>query len=83
MTKRSQKKPDPFAAAVALFGTQTALANAIGISQQCLNRAIRSGRVSPRVAMDIHRLTDGRVTADQLRPDLWRHPSHVPIDWAA
>jgi DNA-binding transcriptional regulator YdaS (Cro superfamily) len=66
------------AKAVDLFGSEKALAEAVGIAQQNMNRAIKRGRVSPTVAIGIHHATNGLVTADELRPDLWTRPDHVP-----
>jgi DNA-binding transcriptional regulator YdaS (Cro superfamily) len=66
--------------AVKLFGSENKLAEAVGISQQNLNRAVRRGRVSPQLAMAIQRVTHGLVTANELRPDLWRKARDVPIE---
>ena len=67
--------------AIALLGSQSALARAAGVAQQVLNRAVqRGGHVSPRIALGIHKATGGKVSADQLRPDLWASPDHVPVN---
>jgi DNA-binding transcriptional regulator YdaS (Cro superfamily) len=66
--------------AVEFFGSENKLALAIGITQQNINRAVRRGRVSPQVAMAIQRATGGYVTANELRPDIWRKARDVPIE---
>jgi DNA-binding transcriptional regulator YdaS (Cro superfamily) len=78
-TKRRSSPEHAIARAVAFFdGNQTALARAAGIAQQNLNRAVRRGRVSPNLALGIHRATNGVVGAHELRPDLWSSALHVP-----
>jgi DNA-binding transcriptional regulator YdaS (Cro superfamily) len=66
--------------AVEFFGSENKLALAIGITQQNINRAVRRGRVSPQVAMAIQKATGGYVTANELRPDIWRKARDVPIE---
>jgi DNA-binding transcriptional regulator YdaS (Cro superfamily) len=91
--KKSQKRPkkngsaivtrrplDALRRAVELFGSENKLAAALGISQQNLNRAVRRGRVSPQLAIAIQKATRGSVTADELRPDLWRRAQDVPVE---
>jgi len=88
MSKASRNRPAADIAAIVeyhlgraieIFGSERALALRIGISQQNMNRIVRKGQVSPQVAIGIHRETQGKVTGNQLRPDLWRRPSHVPV----
>ncbi|MBV8751863.1 MAG: helix-turn-helix domain-containing protein [Hyphomicrobiales bacterium] len=76
--------PDPVTAAVAraiaLKQSQHQLAAACGVSQALISRAKIDGRVSARLAIAIHRATEGAVPGSALRPDLWRSPEHVPLD---
>ena len=57
--------------AIVLFGNPTRLAAAIGYSQHAVWHAVKRGRVSARMAVAIHRVTNGAVTAAELRPDLF------------
>ena len=68
------------ARAVKMFGSEKKLAAAAGVAQQVLNRAVKRGRVSPELAKAIQRATGGAVTANELRPDLWRRPEDVPVE---
>ena len=52
-------------------GTQSALGETIGSTQNAVYEALRRGRVSPEMACAIHHATDGEVPAWRLRPDLW------------
>lgn len=60
-----------------------------GRQQFCKDAAISQGRLSqilggdqpsPRLAITIHRLSDGRVPGSATRPDLWRNADDVPIE---
>jgi DNA-binding transcriptional regulator YdaS (Cro superfamily) len=66
------------ARAIALTQSQDKLAAACGFSQAAISQAKMFGRVSPRLAIAIHRATGGAVPGSALRPDLWRAPEHVP-----
>lgn len=68
------------ARAIALTQSQDKLAAACGFSQAAISQAKLLGRVSPRLAVAIHRATGGVVPGSALRPDLWRLPEHVPVD---
>jgi DNA-binding transcriptional regulator YdaS (Cro superfamily) len=58
--------------AVALAGSQRALANKIGLSQQGISYLLNSApRVSAEIAIAIHRATDGKVRKEKLRPDIF------------
>ena len=78
--------PDPLPAraavalAIALKGSEQKLAAACGVTQPAIWKAKTSGRLSPRLALAIHRATGGAVPACVLRPDLWRRPQDVPAD---
>jgi DNA-binding transcriptional regulator YdaS (Cro superfamily) len=63
-----------------LFGSEQALAAACDVTQAAINKAKRLSRVSPELAMAIHRATGGHVTGSELRPDLWRNARDVPIE---
>jgi DNA-binding transcriptional regulator YdaS (Cro superfamily) len=52
------------------------------VSQAAISKAKIGGRVSPRLALAIHRATGGAVPASVLRPDLWRRPADVPVEAA-
>lgn len=53
-------------------GSKAKLAEQLGISRTWLSQII-SGRetCSPELAVEIHRLTDGQVAREDLRPDLF------------
>jgi DNA-binding transcriptional regulator YdaS (Cro superfamily) len=68
------------ARAIAIKESQRKLAAACGVSQALISKAKLDGRLSPRLAIAIHRATAGAVPASALRPDLWRSPEHVPLD---
>jgi DNA-binding transcriptional regulator YdaS (Cro superfamily) len=83
MNTQSSFAPNPICAAVAraiaLKQSQHKLAAACGVSQALISKAKIDGRLSPRLAIAIHRATDGAVPGSALRPDLWRSPEHVPL----
>jgi DNA-binding transcriptional regulator YdaS (Cro superfamily) len=58
--------------AVELFDNPTRLAAAIGYSQHAVWHALnKRGQVSPQMAIAIHKTTKGKVTKQQLRPDIF------------
>lgn len=57
--------------AVAIVGNQSRLAEAIGFSQHAVWHALKRGRVSPQMAIAIHKATKGKVRKEHLRPDIW------------
>lgn len=58
--------------AIALFGNQSRLADAIGYSQHAVWHACtKSRRVSPQMAVAIHKATRGKVRKEHLRPDIF------------
>ena len=59
-------------------GSEAKLAKAIGLSQPLINKARKSGRAGPRLAIAIDHFTKGEVSASALRPDLWEKPQDVP-----
>jgi DNA-binding transcriptional regulator YdaS (Cro superfamily) len=52
------------------------------ISEGRLSQILKGERASPELAIRIHRVTHGAVSASALRPDLWREPNDVPIEAA-
>lgn len=52
-------------------GSEAKLANETGLSQPLINKARRTGRAGPRLALAIHEFTKGAISASALRPDLW------------
>jgi DNA-binding transcriptional regulator YdaS (Cro superfamily) len=58
----------PLERAIRLAGSESRLAAAIGYSHVAVNKARRRGAVSPRMALALHRFTDGAVPASELRP---------------
>lgn len=66
--------------AVQIVGSQGALADSIGKSQQHISAlCTRAEQISAEDAIAIHRATEGAVPGSALRPDLWRAPEHVPV----
>lgn len=55
-------------AAVEAFGTQTALADALGIERSAVSQW---KQIPHKRVLDIEAKSDGRVTRQQLRPDLY------------
>lgn len=68
----------PIERAIDIAGSEAKLASAIGLSQPLINKAKKSGRAGPRLALGIHHFTHGAVPASELRPDLWEKPEDVP-----
>jgi DNA-binding transcriptional regulator YdaS (Cro superfamily) len=65
--------------AIALFGSEQKLAEACDVTQPAIWKAKTTGKISPELALAIHKATGGEVPASALRPDLWRQPEHVPL----
>jgi DNA-binding transcriptional regulator YdaS (Cro superfamily) len=66
------------ARAIAILGSEVKLAAACGVTQAAISKAKVKGRISPRLALAVDQATKGRVSAADLRPDLWRGPENVP-----
>jgi DNA-binding transcriptional regulator YdaS (Cro superfamily) len=78
-----QQVEPPFRALVAdavkAVGSQVALAEKMGRSQQQVSAlCTRATTISAEDALAIHRATDGKISASRLRPDIWPTPAHVP-----
>lgn len=59
-------------------GSEAKLAHETGLSQPLINKAKKTGRAGPRLAMAIHHFSKGLIPASALRPDLWSKPEDVP-----
>ena len=77
--------PDQFPSVRALIedaidrlGSEDKLAKACGVTQPAIWKAKTTGKISPELALAVHRATDGAVSAACLRPDLWAEHGHVP-----
>lgn len=57
--------------AVACIGGQSALARALGLKPQAVQRWCRVGTVPAERVLQVERLVDGKVTRHELRPDLY------------
>lgn len=62
---------NPLNRAVAIYGSQSRLAEAIGYSQHAVWHALKRQRVSPEMALAIHSATRGKIRKEQLRPDIF------------
>ena len=69
--------------AVALVGSEVKLAAACGVTQPAISKAKLQGKISAKLALAVHRATNGRVPASELRPDLWQSPGNVPVTTGA
>lgn len=63
--------------AVDIAGSQSALARAIGVTPQAVQKMVATGAVPAKQAIPIEQAVDGRVTRHELRPDLY------PLEQAA
>ncbi len=74
------EKQSPIERAITLAGgSEAKLADKIGFSQPAVHKAKKTGRAGPRLALAIHRFSNGEVPASELRPDLWSRPEDVPL----
>lgn len=64
--------------AIGFAGSEAALAEATGYSQNAIWAAKQRGLVTAEMALAIDRALHGAVSASDLRPDLWPTPLHVP-----
>ena len=56
---------------IELLGGQERLAEKTGFSQSAISHMKKSGRASPKAAPLFERAVQGRVTCEELRPDLY------------
>lgn len=75
----NQRVRDAIQRAVDIYGSEAKLAAAVGVSQPAVSKAKLSGKISGPLAIAIHRATNGDVPGNELRPDLWLLPEHVPV----
>ena len=61
----------PLELAIARAGSEAKLAGKIGYSQHAVWHAKRRGRVSAEMAVAIDKFTEGEVSKEMLRPDLF------------
>lgn len=60
--------------AVKIVGSQKALADKTGLSQQGISWLLKEARqISAEIAVAIDRATEGQVSKAELRPDLFTH----------
>lgn len=52
-------------------GSEAKLASKTGLSQPLINKAKKSGRAGPKLALAIDDFTKGEISKSALRPDLW------------
>jgi DNA-binding transcriptional regulator YdaS (Cro superfamily) len=57
--------------AVRLLGSQKALADACGVSQAAVSKWVNGGQITAEKALLVQRSTDGAVSAQDLRPDIF------------
>lgn len=57
--------------AIEHVGGVSALAGRLGVSYQAVQQWERAGRVPAERALEVERATNGEVTRQQLRPDLY------------
>ena len=65
--------------AIEMKGSADKLAKACNVVVSAITNLKLRGGISPELAIAIHRATEGEVSGDQLRPDLWARPEHVPV----
>lgn len=61
-------------------GGRAAFVKAVGITEGRLSQIIGGDRASPDTALQIHKITNGKVPGSYLRPDLWRRARDVPVE---
>lgn len=89
MTARTKKRPPTelsvervrklINTAADMVGGQRYLALKCKMTQQAISRAMRIGRCSDYLAVQIHNATKGRVSVSELRPDLWSIMNKIPM----
>lgn len=57
--------------AIEMAGSEAKLGALTGYSQNAIWQAKRRGRVTPEMALALDRATNGVVSKEKLRPDLW------------
>lgn len=73
------KEPNIIERAIALAGgSEAKLARETHLSQPLINKAKKTGRAGPKLALAIHHFSKGQIPASEIRPDLWERPEDVP-----
>lgn len=57
--------------AIDMAGTQSELAKMIGVKQSTVSGWVKDGRCGPTHAIKIHKVFKGKISAHDLRPDLY------------
>lgn len=65
------KDQSPLEKAIAIIGGTNATARALGIKPPAVSRWRRTGQVPVNRCPDLERLTNGAVTREALRPDIF------------
>ena len=65
------KASNPVARAVAIVGSQSALARLLGVTPQSVSRWVQSGCAPAKRIVQIEHATAGRVTRQELKPELY------------
>lgn len=73
-----EKPPNVIERAITLAGSEAELARRTRLSQPLINKAKKNGRAGPRLALAIHHFSNGKISASEIRPDLWEKPEDVP-----
>jgi DNA-binding transcriptional regulator YdaS (Cro superfamily) len=64
--------------AVEIAGGQVQLAKACKVSQPAVFKWLRGGRITAENAIKVETATDGQVTRQDLRPDIFGEPRSEP-----
>jgi len=73
------KAPNVIERAITLAGgSEAALSRATRLSQPLIHKAKKTGRAGPKLALAIHHFSNGKISASEIRPDLWENPEDVP-----
>jgi DNA-binding transcriptional regulator YdaS (Cro superfamily) len=70
---------DAISQAIEICGTQAALAEAIGVTPQAVNQWVTKGQVPIERVVAVEQATGGKVTRQQLRPDIFGDPPPKPL----
>jgi DNA-binding transcriptional regulator YdaS (Cro superfamily) len=74
MDKNGQKD-SVLAQAIAKVGSQELFAARIGVSQQAVSKMLRRGVIPAEYVVLAEQATDGEITRQELRPDLFQSQS--------
>lgn len=66
----SNQQVSALKSAVDYFGSQQAMATALGVSRQQVNAWIKRGYISASKAIEVEKLTDGSIKKRELRPEI-------------